>query len=1545
MLLAPPRVADTFKEAQRPIAAALRIQDHDRRYAVIRSEVARFAVQRIRPDGTAARSISSKKNGGLSLSKGEVDAKMVAMLTCCRTAGDWKASFALTESIKENFKISLREPWLQLCIGSIPAAQGLIRLQETGSMAAVSAYLDSLPPQEREDLRAGFIAFSRLFGGLPANLLFTQSLPLFDESLRISSSSSAPSDTSAPSLGEGNAGDKALALSSSTNADSLLAAQNGKLLHRHTTVVNPSFLTYLRSQGIAKSEQEVASLVAALTGGTSSYVSGVVNGGESRDVANATTKGSSLVRRYQREITFRLNTHCPEWKAVRELLRHMQPYILPMPWYPDEVLWRVTLTDGDALSNTLHGAADKSNGRHNNTSISNDRDKLKAATAISYVRHTLKALADARLINYQSVASLLPALLLYPNIVRHITSISRGETSHHRAGSVTSLKLLDLCAAPGGKTGQLLDLVKDVAERTVANAAEKGHAITLSQIMSKVLLIANDADERRLRQLRGRLQNISAVAGFTHFSADEFPISVSNNNSDDGGDHNTTEAGRDEGFDCVMVDVPCSGEGRLQRDSKGWTSWHPQQGLQFHEVQLRSLRRAVAAAKVGGVVVYSTCTLNPLENEAVVAAAVEEGLVDLVPILHTNRHREGIVPQASSIPTALRNGRIPPELEPFLEAGLGTWKLPLPNGSYVDPSTLAGDSGGRGGRSSPHYMRGIPTTAYPPASAAIRSLLSDCCVRIVPHREWGSSSSSLTKEERVMQGGVDAAYAGMTTEAFFLCKMVVKRHPVASDKPPSVGSSHMAHATETRESAGKGKDNQHVFSFANAKSYLPVVLNATEDGSRRGKRGSPLSTEFVEDFAEHMFGAGPSIASEVFFQGVAALTLQCRSDKETAAVDVFWTSEPLNTFLRGSFSTARDSSSPRGSSTLVVEGNPQHAYHHHEGLIGGPKHINESLQRQLLSFGQHLFSIRPSSRQLRPSELIPPCLEDVCLTQAGAEYVYHMDRNSQQILSVPVEVVHHLVAAAGRRNPHVVDVPLTPQPSSPIGAFVLVQGNARCSLGWLNAADPSLQLVVKPNREPAGDRHEDEETQSNGPIVGLRVSLPPASIVVSADSFTDPFWHLKNFGRSGRRGSTISEREAEKGRVAEAHKRQHPVHARWVGDILPKDEGKAAPEGKRTTLQAGPIILRSRLVPAHVGGSEVGAELVLPAYLTLVQVGGSIGGRTTVAAVMTLTATEEELLALKTLLPRYASSTSYGATLMLPPPGSENDEEGLSQVRGLLSGAPAALPSMFKIDGNGRGRDSFNYTPSTHSLEENTFALRSSSPITAAALTEARLSLPYQKRVEQLGSRSAQAEVETLTLTGDLLRQGNVGGLGKGNAGEFLEEGGRGVVGFGGSMITTAGFEGEGAAIEATASASTASGPNSGSGEDPEPTWMHAKVAVEAPKSGVVPHLEGSADPIDALDLRYDPRAKLYVGHRLLDALQAIEIQGGPKDRPLLPEAEISQEHRAWAKLGSLSRASRQHQHRHQGATPTSTSVEPPKSSVVNIRSASQLVFGADDDE
>merc|ERR1719174_2529749 len=75
-------------------------------------------------------------------------------------------------------------------------------------------------------------------------------------------------------------------------------------------------------------------------------------------------------------------------------------------------------------------------------------------------------------------------------------------------------------------------------------------------------------------------------------------------------------------FHRVLADVPCSGDGTLRKNPTIWSEWTAARGLANFPRQVAILRRALELLREGGRCVYSTCSMNPIECEAVVAAAI-----------------------------------------------------------------------------------------------------------------------------------------------------------------------------------------------------------------------------------------------------------------------------------------------------------------------------------------------------------------------------------------------------------------------------------------------------------------------------------------------------------------------------------------------------------------------------------------------------------------------------------------------------------------------------------------------------------------------------------------------------------------------------------------------------------------------------------------------------------------------------------------------------------------------------------------------------------
>lgn len=141
-------------------------------------------------------------------------------------------------------------------------------------------------------------------------------------------------------------------------------------------------------------------------------------------------------------------------------------------------------------------------------------------------------------------------------------------------------RILDLCAAPGGKTAQIALRLQNTG-LVVANELHTGRFPSLSATIARL-----------------GLTNVITTQGDGR--APLFPTHA---------------------FDRVLVDAPCSGEGTLRR-RRAPRPWQERHSSRIATAQKKLLSQALDAVKPGGVVVYSTCTFAPEENEAVLDAVM-----------------------------------------------------------------------------------------------------------------------------------------------------------------------------------------------------------------------------------------------------------------------------------------------------------------------------------------------------------------------------------------------------------------------------------------------------------------------------------------------------------------------------------------------------------------------------------------------------------------------------------------------------------------------------------------------------------------------------------------------------------------------------------------------------------------------------------------------------------------------------------------------------------------------------------------------------------
>lgn len=172
--------------------------------------------------------------------------------------------------------------------------------------------------------------------------------------------------------------------------------------------------------------------------------------------------------------------------------------------------------------------------------------------------------------------------------------------------------VLDMCAAPGSKTAQIIE-----ALHSPTTSSPEAYDPTPSG-----LVVANDSDQKRAYMLvhqAARLPSPNLIV--TNVDAGSWPrVSVPWKDEAEG----SQVKARDLRFDRILGDVPCSGDGTLRKNVGIWKEWTPNNALGLHSVQLRILLRGLSNLKPGGRMVYSTCSLNPIENEAVIAAALRE---------------------------------------------------------------------------------------------------------------------------------------------------------------------------------------------------------------------------------------------------------------------------------------------------------------------------------------------------------------------------------------------------------------------------------------------------------------------------------------------------------------------------------------------------------------------------------------------------------------------------------------------------------------------------------------------------------------------------------------------------------------------------------------------------------------------------------------------------------------------------------------------------------------------------------------------------------
>jgi len=148
-------------------------------------------------------------------------------------------------------------------------------------------------------------------------------------------------------------------------------------------------------------------------------------------------------------------------------------------------------------------------------------------------------------------------------------------------------KILDMAAAPGSKTTMI------------------------AEIMKEGTIVANDVNFNRLKSLGGNLERLgitNVIITKKDAKSGNFKIK----------------------FDKVLLDAPCSGEGTIRKNPWGFRVVRDREHKILGRNQKIMLKNASRHVRSGGIIVYSTCTFNPWENESVVEYGIEE--LELIPL-------------------------------------------------------------------------------------------------------------------------------------------------------------------------------------------------------------------------------------------------------------------------------------------------------------------------------------------------------------------------------------------------------------------------------------------------------------------------------------------------------------------------------------------------------------------------------------------------------------------------------------------------------------------------------------------------------------------------------------------------------------------------------------------------------------------------------------------------------------------------------------------------------------------------------------------------
>ncbi|XP_071814211.1 RNA cytosine-C(5)-methyltransferase NSUN2-like [Apostichopus japonicus] len=287
--------------------------------------------------------------------------------------------------------------------------------------------------------------------------------------------------------------------------------------------------------------------------------------------------------------------------------------------------------------------------------LNHDRQILRKVPALEKLHKFLVSETDSGNISRQELVSMIPPLLL-------------DVKSDHL--------VLDMCAAPGSKTAQIIEALH-------ADESDK---------QPEGVVIGNDSDNKRCYIMVHQAKRLnSPCCMVVNHDARFFPKLFFDR--PDGKKEQLM-------YDRILCDVPCSGDGTMRKNTMIWKQWAQTSAISLHNLQKQILHRGTELLAVGGKLVYSTCSFNPIENEAVVSSVLiaSEGALQLADV-------SGLLPGLKR------------------RSGLKSWKVinETPQ-EYAKPEDVPEKKRRR-------YIESM----WPPSEEDAERINLHRCVRIVPH--------------------------------------------------------------------------------------------------------------------------------------------------------------------------------------------------------------------------------------------------------------------------------------------------------------------------------------------------------------------------------------------------------------------------------------------------------------------------------------------------------------------------------------------------------------------------------------------------------------------------------------------------------------------------------------------------------------------------------------------------------------------------------------------------------------------------------------------